>query len=57
VDGEILNATLKPIGLGADGDVHNVSVKTFSWYKLDISGISKHTMGAVKNALENEEIK
>jgi hypothetical protein len=57
VKGEILNSTLKPIGLGADGNVHNINVKTFSWWKLDATGITKHMMGAVKNALENEEIK
>jgi hypothetical protein len=57
VNGEILNSSLGPIGLGADGTVHKISVKTFSWYKLDVTGISKHMMGAVKNALENEDIK
>jgi hypothetical protein len=57
VRGEILNETLGPIGLGADGNVHMIDVHLFSWYSLDPTGISKHTMGAVKNAIDNEDIK
>ena len=57
VNGEILNTTLGPLGLGADGNVHKISVDYFSLYRLDITGIAKHTMGAVKNALENGKVK
>jgi len=57
VDGEILNRTLGPLGLGADGNIHTISVAFFSWYHFDPTGISKHLMGAVKNAIDNEDIK
>jgi len=57
VSGEIVNTLSKPMGLGADGTVHTISVSWSSGYKYDPTGISKHLMGAVKNALENEGIK
>ena len=55
--GEVLNMIQRPIGLGADGTIHKIAPSIFSGYRYDPTGISDHTMGAVKNALDNEGIK
>lgn len=44
------------VDLGVDGNVHEITVSWTSGYYYDITGLSKHTMGAVKNAIENENI-
>lgn len=57
VKGEILNYLQKPFGLGADGNVHKIGVGWLSGYKWDPTGATRHMMGAVKTALNNEGIK
>ncbi len=57
VSGEILNTVQSNMGLKADGSIHKMSVSWLSGYKYDPTGISRHLMGAVKNAVDNEGIK
>jgi hypothetical protein len=57
VRGEILNMTLNPLGLGADGNIHKIAPSILSKYRYDISGFSNHKMDAVINAFDNEGIK
>lgn len=57
VNGEIVNGTLQSVGLGADGNIHKISVPYSSGYRYDITGFTKHMMGAVLKALEHENIK
>ncbi|MFA6152129.1 MAG: hypothetical protein WC716_12460 [Chitinophagaceae bacterium] len=43
--------------LKADGKEHKIAPSLSSLYRYDPTGISDHTMKAVKNAIENEGIK
>lgn len=57
VSGEILNKVQFGLGLRADGRIHYINTGWSSGFSYDISGFSLHTMGAVKSAIANEEIK
>jgi len=54
VSGEALNSFQSNFGLKADGTIHKISVSWSTYEKYDPTGLSKHLMHAVKNAIENE---